>query len=66
MIAMHPHQPVYSSREATWQGCALTQVAGTARRSGRFSDFRGQKCLVSLLDSAAIELSNANPGGALP
>jgi hypothetical protein len=60
MIAMHPHQPVYASREAAWQGCALTQVAGTDRRVGRSSAFLG------LLDSAAIKLSNAKPGGALP
>ena len=66
MIAMHSHQPVYSSREATWQGCALTQVAGTDRRFGRSSAFLGQKGLVGLLDSAAIKLSNAKPGGALP
>ncbi len=68
MIAMYPHPPVYSSREATSLAlcaCALTQVAGTDRRFGRSSAFVGQKGLVGLLDYAAIKLSNANPGGAL-
>ena len=66
MIAMHSQQPVYSSREAAWPGCALTRVAGTDRRFARSSAFLGQKGLVGRLDSAAIKLSNANPGGALP
>jgi hypothetical protein len=65
MIAMHPHQPVYSSREAAWQGCAYASTSAASD----FPSFRvigGQKCLGGLLDCATIVLSNANPGGTLP
>jgi hypothetical protein len=46
-----PHYRGGMSRKAAWQGCAMSNVAGTVRPFGRSTSFEAGKCL---LDSAAI------------
>lgn len=50
-----PHYRGGMSRKATWQGCAMSNVAGTVRRFGRSTSSEASKCL---LDSAAIAQLN--------